>query len=66
MRCLTLVHELLIALALLFVVEGVWPFLSPPSFRRALLTVAGERDGPLRLTGLISMAAGVGLLYLVN
>ena len=62
----TLVHELLIAAALLFVVEGVWPFLSPPSFRRALLAVAGEADGPLRLTGLISMVAGVALLYLVN
>jgi uncharacterized protein YjeT (DUF2065 family) len=60
------VHELLIAMALLFVLEGVWPFLSPVSFRRALLAVAGERDGPLRLTGLVSMVVGVGLLYLVN
>ena len=60
------VHELLIALALLLVAEGVWPFLSPPSFRRALLMVAGEPDGRLRLTGLISMVVGVGLLYLVN
>ncbi len=59
-------HELLIAIALLLVLEGVWPFLSPPSFRRALLTVAGKRDGPLRVTGLISMVVGVGLLYLVN
>jgi hypothetical protein len=60
------VHELLIATALLLVVEGIWPFLSPQSFRRALLMVAAESDGPLRLTGLVSMVIGVGLLYLVN
>jgi uncharacterized protein len=60
------VHDFLIALALLLVMEGVWPFLNPPSFRRTLLTVAGEPDGRLRMTGLISMVAGVGLLYLVN
>lgn len=59
-------HELLIAAALLLVVEGIWPFLSPPSYRRALLMVARESDSPLRLTGLVSMVAGVGLLYLVN
>ena len=60
------VHELLIASALLLVVEGVWPFLSPATFRRVLMAVAAEGDGPLRLTGLISMLAGVALLYLVN
>jgi uncharacterized protein len=60
------VHELLIAASLLLVVEGVWPFLSPASFRRILLAVAAEADGPLRLSGLVSMLAGVGLLYLVN
>ncbi len=59
-------HELLIATALLFVLEGIWPFLSPASFRRVLLAVAAEADGPLRLSGLISMVVGVGLLYLVN
>ena len=60
------VHELLIASALLLVVEGIWPFLSPATFRRVLMTVAAEPDGPLRLTGLVSMLAGVALLYLVN
>ena len=59
-------HELLIAAALLLVAEGIWPFLSPPSFRRALIAVARESDGRLHLTGLVSMVAGVGLLYLVN
>jgi len=60
------VHELLIATALLLVIEGVWPFLSPTSFRRALTMVASEGDGPLRVAGLVSMVAGVFLLYLVN
>jgi uncharacterized protein len=59
-------HDLLVAMALLLVVEGVWPFLSPSSFRRAILMVAGEADGALRLTGLISMVLGVGLLYWVH
>jgi uncharacterized protein len=60
------VHEILVALALLMVIEGVWPFLSPGSFRRALLAVVGEGDAGLRWAGLASMVAGVGLLYLVN
>lgn len=59
-------HELLIAIALLLVIEGVWPFLSPVSFRRALTLVAAEGDGQLRVAGLISMVLGVILLYLVN
>jgi hypothetical protein len=60
------VNELLIATALLLVIEGVWPFLSPDSFRRALTMIASEGDRPLRVAGLISMLVGVVLLYLVN
>jgi hypothetical protein len=59
-------HELLIATALLLVIEGIWPFLSPASFRQALLAIAAEADGALRLAGLVTMLAGVALLYLVN
>ncbi|MBK1700450.1 DUF2065 domain-containing protein [Thiococcus pfennigii] len=59
-------HALLVALALLFVIEGILPFLSPGRFRRALLEVAGADDRTLRITGLVSMLIGVGLLYLVN
>jgi uncharacterized protein len=60
------VHDILVALALMMVIEGVWPFLSPGSFRRALIAVVSEGEGHLRWAGLASMLAGVGLLYLVN
>jgi uncharacterized protein YjeT (DUF2065 family) len=59
-------HDLLVAIALLFVIEGVWPFLSPAGLRRALLMMAEQNDRSLRGAGLASMLAGVVLLYLVN
>jgi hypothetical protein len=60
------VHDVLVAIALVLVIEGIWPFLSPEGFRRALLLVAGEDKRSLRVAGLFSMFLGVGLLYLVN
>ena len=54
------------AIALVFVIEGIWPFLSPDGMRRALLMVAAQDDVSLRATGLASMLAGVAVLYLVN
>ena len=59
-------HDLLVAFSLLLVIEGIWPFLDPSGMRRALLLVADQNDRSLRLTGLISMVAGVVMLYLVN
>ena len=59
-------HDLLVAFALLFVIEGVWPFLNPEGLRRALLTMAAQDDRTLRVAGFISMLTGVVLLYLVN
>ncbi|MGE5155587.1 MAG: DUF2065 domain-containing protein [Bdellovibrio bacteriovorus] len=59
-------RELLVATALLLVIEGIWPFLSPSSFKRALAQVSAEGDRTLRVAGFASMVIGVGLLYWVN
>jgi hypothetical protein len=59
-------NDLWVALALLFVSEGIWPFLNPAGMRRALLTLVEQDDRALRLAGLISMLSGLGLLYLVH
>jgi len=54
------------ALALVFVIEGVLPFLSPARWRAMMMTVARLDDSSLRRFGLFSMVFGVLLLYLVN
>ncbi len=59
-------HDLLVAFALLLVIEGVWPFLSPSGLRRTLQLMAEQDDRSLRNAGLMSMLLGVVLLYLVN
>ena len=59
-------HELLIAFSLMLVIEGIWPFLNPEGMRRALLMIADQDNRSLRIAGLVSMVAGVLLLYLVN
>jgi len=58
--------DLLAALALMFVLEGVLPFLNPQSLRRMLVTVAQLDDRTLRVTGLVSMLCGLLLLYWVR
>ena len=58
--------DLLAALALVLVIEGIIPFVSPASMRRMLETVSQIDDRTLRITGLVSMASGVVLLYLVR
>ena len=59
-------HELSIALALLLILEGVFPFLSPDMVRKALVTIHQLTDSQLRFAGLTSMLVGVVLLYIIN
>ncbi len=59
-------QDLLTALALVLVIEGLLPFFSPSSWKGALRTVAGLADGQVRTIGLGSMAVGLLLLYLVR
>ena len=58
--------DLLAALALVLVIEGMVPFLNPQSLRRMLETVSQLDDRTLRITGLVSMLCGVVMLYKVR
>jgi uncharacterized protein YjeT (DUF2065 family) len=62
----SLLHGLWVAMALMLVIEGSMPFMSPSTFRRALAQMASMNDRQLRAIGLFSMALGVALLYWVN
>lgn len=59
-------HDLLVALALVLVLEGIMPFLNPEGLRRALSVISSMNDSTLRFGGLTSMVLGVLLLYIVN
>lgn len=62
----TIWHDLAVALCLLFVLEGLMPFLYPARWRNLVERMAEVDDQSLRLIGLLSMVFGVGLLYWVN
>ncbi len=55
-----------VAVALVFIIEGVLPFLSPGRWRGMLATVVLLDDATIRRFGLGSMLFGLGVLYLVN
>lgn len=59
-------HDVLVALCLMLVLEGIFPFISPGGWRNMIRTVSQLDDRSLRLMGLMSMLIGTGLLYLVN
>ena len=59
-------HELLVAIALLLVIEGIIPFLNPQGLRRTLLLISQMTDNTLRFAGLTFMVLGCLLLYVVN
>ena len=54
------------ALALLFVLEGIFPFLSPGRTKRTLARIVSFGDREMRIAGLGSMLVGVLLLFLIN
>jgi uncharacterized protein YjeT (DUF2065 family) len=54
------------ALALMLVLEGVFPFLSPGGWRQTFQRLLQLRDGQLRFFGLSSILIGLGLLWLIR
>jgi len=58
--------DLLAALALVFVLEGLMPFINPEGIRKVFLMAAQMDNQTLRFLGFTSMLIGVILLYLVR
>jgi hypothetical protein len=58
--------DLLAALGLFLVLEGIAPFLSPQGVKRAFAKLVEVRDRELRIAGLGSMLVGVIILFLAR
>jgi len=54
------------AFALYLVLEGVLPFLNPSAAQRLMARLAQTETRQLRWGGLISMIAGLGLLWMAR
>lgn len=59
-------HEILVAIALLLIIEGVIPFLNPEALRKTMMLISQMSDNTLRFAGLTAMVIGCLLLYAVN
>jgi uncharacterized protein YjeT (DUF2065 family) len=53
---------LLGALALMLLIEGLLPFLSPATWREVFERATRMSDGQIRFVGLVSLGAGLALL----
>jgi uncharacterized protein YjeT (DUF2065 family) len=58
--------DLLAALGLFLVLEGIAPFLHPQGVKRAFARLLQVQDRELRIAGLGSMLVGVIILFLVR
>lgn len=55
-----------VAIALVFIIEGMLPFISPNRWRTMLVMVEQMDDRVMRNVGLGSMLFGVVILYLMH
>ena len=59
-------QQLLIAFALVLIIEGILPFLNPKGMKQLMKTMSELDDQSLRISGFVSMILGLILLYIVN
>ncbi|HUN25909.1 MAG TPA: DUF2065 domain-containing protein [Steroidobacteraceae bacterium] len=58
--------DLAAAFALLFVIDGIMPFVNPAGLKKALAQLIAMGDRELRIAGLGSMLVGLLILFLVR
>ena len=58
-------HDLFTAIALLLIIEGLLPFISPESLKKMYQSILDTPESSLRTIGLTSIVAGLVLLYIV-
>lgn len=59
-------QEILTAIALVLVIEGMMPFIGPGRYKQLVAQIARLSDNHLRTFGLASMIAGLVLLFIVR
>jgi len=58
--------EILTAVALLLIIEGMLPFVGPDRYKRLVAQIAQLSDNQLRIFGLSVMITGLLLLFFVR
>jgi uncharacterized protein YjeT (DUF2065 family) len=58
--------EILTAIALLFVIEGMLPFVRPSRYKQLVAQIIRLSDNQLRTYGLTAMIAGLLLLFFLR
>jgi uncharacterized protein YjeT (DUF2065 family) len=58
--------EILTAIALVLIIEGMVPFVGPRKYRQIVAQMAQLSDNHLRTVGLVIMVSGVALLFIVR
>ena len=58
--------EILTALALVLVIEGILPFVGPGRYRQMVAQIVRLSDNQLRTFGLAAMIAGIVMLFIVR
>jgi uncharacterized protein YjeT (DUF2065 family) len=58
--------EILTAFALFLVIEGMIPFVGPQKYRQIVAQMSELSDNNLRAVGLVTMIAGLLLLFLAR
>jgi len=58
-------EDLFRAMALMMIIEGMMPFLSPGLMRDAMSRMLAMDNRALRIAGLFSMLFGLGVLYAI-
>jgi uncharacterized protein YjeT (DUF2065 family) len=58
--------DFIVAIGLVFVIEGLIFAASPEAAKKAMAHVLETPDGPLRLVGVVSAILGVVLVWLVR
>jgi len=59
-------QEIVTAIALVLIIEGMIPFVNPSRFRNFVERMSQLKDSNLRFIGLISMLIGLLLLFFVR
>lgn len=59
-------QQLAVVVAMVFILEGMIPFISPGRWRNMVKVMAELDNRAMRTIGLVSMLLGLALLYLVH